>query len=200
MESWGRPAGQGVSIGTGAWRSVSTKWDFTEHTDFPFDDAFVNGTLSLSPIQLAGDMHDIESIGVFKDSLCACFRNKVRVNSVDVRVMKEYGVAESWTRIHVVASNGNVELPCEPCFEVIKFFDSGEMLLLCNGSLLFYNPRNRSYMKLNNRGIRSIRAIVHKLTFASLKEIVKGDCLCELRNSTEKQSEFNRFISPSSLK
>jgi hypothetical protein len=56
-------------------------------------------------------------------------------------------------------------------FRAIAVFDNGDVLLLWDKTLVWYDQETESYTLLSIEG----RAIVHELRFALLKDDAKGD-------------------------
>ncbi|KAA8543883.1 hypothetical protein F0562_021940 [Nyssa sinensis] len=82
----------------------------------------------------------IMSMGVLGESLCIC---DTSFNSIDIWVMNEYGVQESWTKHFQI----NLEIDYYPTFicEPIKYLTNGELVVLIEQEdLVFYDP-NRGH-------------------------------------------------------
>ncbi|KAK9291829.1 hypothetical protein L1049_019779 [Liquidambar formosana] len=94
---------------------------------------------------------------------------------VEIWVMKEYGVEESWTKEIFIKH------PKEKWWEMyylklIKVLKNGEILLLCNSYLVWYNPGKESFRRLEFDGVPStVEAISHVPSFVSLKDVAMGE-------------------------
>ena len=69
-------------------------------------------------------------------ALVPCNRWNLGVEQYSVWVMKEYGVAESWTKMFDIDVG-------EGLGRVVGFTNNGEALVTKDGKLLFYNPSSR---------------------------------------------------------
>ncbi|KAI8010810.1 Transmembrane 9 superfamily member 11 [Camellia lanceoleosa] len=115
-------------------------------------------------------------VGVLRDCLSVCdFFSPVRI---DIWLMKDYGIKESWSKELVIESgigmSGNWG-----SYEPIMMLKSGEFLMLVNKDVLMsYNPKLGSFKKLNIYGIKSeFYGIAHIPSFVSLKDVAKGESL-----------------------
>ncbi|XP_049374657.1 F-box protein At3g07870-like [Solanum verrucosum] len=98
------------------------------------------------------------TLGVLQGCLSAT-RRKCQ-DYVEIWVMKDYGVKESWTkRLKIVCSEvGLIIGAVQPLF----FQRNGELMLQHGGTLLCYNPLTKTLRELRISGMpRSFKAVVH---------------------------------------
>ncbi|KAK4363163.1 hypothetical protein RND71_018404 [Anisodus tanguticus] len=92
---------------------------------------------------------------------------------VEIWVMKDYGVKESWTkRLKIVCSEvGLVIGAVQPLF----FQRNGEVILQHDGTLLCYNPLTKKLRELPISGMpRSFKAFIHVGSLVSPRKLLKG--------------------------
>ncbi|KAF5454887.1 hypothetical protein F2P56_024520 [Juglans regia] len=94
---------------------------------------------------------------------------------IEIWVMKEYGVRESWIRELVIKSPS----PCEQGWnpeqvQVINVLKNGEIVINCGGCPVIYNVGQESFRLLKPNGIflTHVNAIAHASSFVSLKDII----------------------------
>ncbi|KAK9284328.1 hypothetical protein L1049_023499 [Liquidambar formosana] len=97
---------------------------------------------------------------------------------VDLWIMKNYGVKESWTKDFVI-ENLILETSHLDHYEPIITLRSGEILMLFNdNSLVLYSSMTKQFRFLNIFGVRSaFHAIALVPSFISLKQVAKGENL-----------------------
>ncbi|XP_055823479.1 F-box protein At3g07870-like [Solanum dulcamara] len=91
---------------------------------------------------------------------------------VEIWVMKDYGVKESWTKcVKVVCSEvGLIIGPVQPLF----FQRNGELILQHGGSLLSYSPLTKKLSELRISGMpRSFKAVIHVGSLVSPRKLLK---------------------------
>ncbi|KAF3616493.1 hypothetical protein FXO38_34516 [Capsicum annuum] len=81
-------------------------------------------------------------IGVLKDCLCVCFYSSF--NRVQVWMMKEYGMKESWYKF---ASIPHMLVRGRQCVPPIWLFENGEILLIHGYKLMTYNPSEGNFKR-----------------------------------------------------
>ncbi|KAL8031096.1 hypothetical protein ABFX02_13G003600 [Erythranthe guttata] len=106
----------------------------------------------------------------YLDSLngCLCAYMPAGRGAVDVWVMKEYGVTESWVKQYTIGSYIPGSVVCDengsgmPSVRVLCVLESGEVLLKRKQEFICYDPYKERFKELNYRGMpRSFRTIVH---------------------------------------
>ncbi|KZV26928.1 F-box protein-like [Dorcoceras hygrometricum] len=185
------------TVGTRSWRKVQPGAPF-RHYDLSFS-LFLNGNLHGCVLDYCGSAvkfycFDLESesfkpfpqippqqdgpllagnLGILDDCLCFLENRSEDEGISALWVMKEYGVAKSWTEILVISEVEDFTFLYEDCIYPIKAFKNGELLLNWNNLNLFYcNSVTKTCRDLdlgiqNEKG--SIQAISHRLTLLSLK-------------------------------
>ncbi|CAL5336322.1 unnamed protein product [Camellia sinensis] len=181
------------TIGEGLWRNIeSVPYYLTNHSF----NSFVNGAVHW--LNCAGDSpdficcFDFDSeqfrvvpeppefglhkefpdhirLGVLRDCLSICdFFSPLRI---DIWLMKDYGIKESWSK-ELVIESGIGKSGNWGSYEPIMMLKSGEILMLVNKDvLMLYNPKLGSFKKLNIYGIKSeFYGIAHIPSFVSLKD------------------------------
>jgi F-box interacting protein len=189
------------TLGNGSWKTVGTAPDILESCLFyhwGYMKAFVNGAFHWLLVDMDDDLdqiitfdfeteqfgsialpeivefegYQILNLGVLGDSIYFCGHDKIEsAESKEIWVMRQYGVVESWTKMFVIENEVGVQNPF--IFRAIAVFDDGDVLLLWDKTLVWYDQETESYTLLSIEG----RAIVHELRFALLKDDAKGDGL-----------------------
>jgi hypothetical protein len=108
------------------------------------------------------------SICDFTDSYC-----------VEIWVMNEYGIKESWTRNFVIENLSFKRWHGADNYDPIMILDSGEILMLFNRcSLITYDPKEEVFKYLSTYGVESwFEAFAHIPCFISLRDVAKGENL-----------------------
>ncbi|XP_042033892.1 F-box protein CPR1-like [Salvia splendens] len=133
-------------------------------------------TFSHPPLLTKGG--SVGSLSVLEGRLCLCDNSSE--GKIIIWVLREYGVAKSWTKEYVI--NKDAEL-CGDYVLVspIKVFKNGDILFKCDESLLFhYNGRTKSLQKIEmfdaHGGDQSrVDAIPHTSSFPSLRNFGMED-------------------------
>lgn len=124
--------------------------------------------------KISHKMRMMMSMGVVKDQLFLChpFNNSV----LEIWVMGDYGVSESWTRMHVI------NLPINVTPKAICFLDNGEILMLKffyfqefltlhhHFDLVSYNPKEGSFRKITINMKEEYQIVAYTPSFISLKD------------------------------
>ncbi|KAL4619950.1 hypothetical protein ACB092_06G118400 [Castanea dentata] len=124
--------------------------------------------------KISHKMRNMMSMGAVKDQLFLChpFNNSV----LEIWVMGDYGVSESWTRMHVI------NLPISVTPKAIAFLDNGEILMLkyfyCQEfltlhhhfDLVSYNPKEGSFRKITTNMKEEYQIVAYTPSFISLKD------------------------------
>ncbi|KAH7842283.1 hypothetical protein Vadar_003558 [Vaccinium darrowii] len=120
------------------------------------------------------------SLGVLRGSLSICDISSQ--SCVDIWMMKDYGITESWTKEFVI-ENGFCRGGRLDILEPTVILDSGEILMLVNRkSLVQYNPKLGSFKNLNVYGFESeFTAVGHIPSFVSLPDAANEERLTLLR-------------------
>ncbi|CAL5336319.1 unnamed protein product [Camellia sinensis] len=96
---------------------------------------------------------------------------------MDIWLMKDYGIKESWSK-ELVIENGIGRRGNLDCYEPIMILKSGEILMLVNkDALKMYNPKLGKFKKLNTYyGIKSeFNATAHVPSSVSLRDVTKRE-------------------------
>lgn len=119
------------------------------------------------------------NLGIFRDCLSLSSIGMYASDwDIEIWVMKEYGVKESWTKQLVIKSPSPWEHWWNPeSVQVICFLKNGEVILDCVGCPVIYNIAQESFRVLNPNGIllTHVKATAHASSFVSLKDIAMGD-------------------------
>ncbi|XP_050248909.1 F-box protein At3g07870-like [Quercus robur] len=123
--------------------------------------------------KISHKMRRMMSMGVVKDQLFLChpFNNSV----LEIWVMGDYGISESWTRLHVI------NLPINLTSKAIAFLDNGEILMskffycqeiltLHHSDLVSYNPKEGSFRKITTNMKAEYQIVAYTPSFISLKD------------------------------
>lgn len=97
---------------------------------------------------------------------------------IEVWVMKEYGVRESWIKELVIKYPSPWAYLWNPeCTRVLVFLKNGEVMLDCAGCPVIYNMEEESFRLLKPNGVllTHVNAAAHASSFVSLKDIAMGD-------------------------
>ncbi|KAK9285175.1 hypothetical protein L1049_024361 [Liquidambar formosana] len=118
-------------------------------------------------------------VGVLEGCLyvCDCSHSE----HIDLWIMKNYGVKESWTKDLVIANLIFERSPLD-FYEPIMILRNGGILMLFNeDSLVLYSFKTEQFRFLSIFGVRSeFHAIALVPSFVSLKEVAKGEILKSL--------------------
>ncbi|XP_059650503.1 F-box protein At3g07870-like [Cornus florida] len=112
------------------------------------------------------------SMGVLEDCLCICEAS----NYINIWVLKEYGVPESWTKMFSIDTLTDDRWPIG-LYQPINYLEEGAvMFYYFTSSLICYDPNGPKFKHLKTFGIRSkFEAIAHIPSFIPLEEAVVGD-------------------------
>ena len=113
------------------------------------------------------------SMGVVKDQLFLC--HPLNNSVLEIWVMGDYGISESWTRLHVI------DLPINVTPKAIGFLDNGEILMskffycqeiltLNHSDLISYNPKEGSFRKITTNMKAEYQIVAYTPSFISLKD------------------------------
>ncbi|XP_075670006.1 F-box/kelch-repeat protein At3g06240-like [Castanea sativa] len=122
--------------------------------------------------KISHKMRNMMSMGAVKDQLFLChpFNNSV----LELWVMGDCGVSESWTRMHVITTSVTPK--------AIAFLDNGEILMLkyiyCQEfltlhhhfDLVSYNPKEGSFRKITTNMKEEYQIVAYTPSFLSLKD------------------------------
>lgn len=127
------------------------------------------------------------SMGVLNDCLCIC--DASGYCPIDIWVMKEYGVKDSWTRMFSI----DVEAYRWPTglYQPIKYLNNGGILLYHAQNFLFCSDsakKGSKYLKLRGSG-SNFEAAAYIPSLISLKHAVMGDTL-EVLNVKSRRAQF----------
>ncbi|KAF7831476.1 F-box protein interaction domain protein [Senna tora] len=115
---------------------------------------------------------------------------------INLWMMKEYGVEDSWTKIYSINYGSNNFWPYGS-YLPLKLFNKGAAILMYNSLyyLLFYHEhRGIRFKYFNVRGTQfNIEAFAHIPSLISLKDVVKGDV--EVQSVHSRDSELRRSVS-----
>lgn len=122
------------------------------------------------------------SLGLFRDCLCLCVPDGSEDYDIDIDiwVMKEYGVKESWTKEIVIRQNSS-ELSCLLCDEVslLHVWENGDILILWRDDRLYlYSPERKTLEEVEDPRDSShivspfiiYKMMLHVPSFLSLKD------------------------------
>lgn len=112
------------------------------------------------------------NLGVLQDCLYLSARNSTIFRpDVEIWVMEEYGKKESWVKKFSIKDPMVEWWDLDREFQVIRVFESGEMLVLIGEHVLSnYNPRDRSFTNLRLDSDFNVAA--HSPGFVSLKDVL----------------------------
>ncbi|XP_057509860.1 F-box protein At3g07870-like [Actinidia eriantha] len=164
--------------GTGSWRCVRSASFPCFMLEFLLQQAFVNGAVhwvahdpvtglrnvvvsfdmgaeTFSEMMLPPDVRDQMRVLItsFDESLAVLCGGEMGINSCCVWVMKEYGVAESWTRLFSINLTGILSNITGKLDNVLGFRKNGELLLSTSKErLLSYDPKAQTMTDTGIRG------------------------------------------------
>ncbi|GFY99066.1 hypothetical protein Acr_13g0004670 [Actinidia rufa] len=170
--------------GTGSWRCVRSASFPCFMLEFLLQQAFVNGAVhwvahdpvtglrnvvvsfdmgaeTFSEMMLPPDVRDQMRVLItsFDESLAVLCGGEMGIDSCCVWVMKEYGVAESWTRLFSINLTGILSNTTGKLDNVLGFRKNGELLLSTSKErLLSYDPKAQT---MTDTGIREETPIMH---------------------------------------
>ncbi|KAJ9176123.1 hypothetical protein P3X46_011468 [Hevea brasiliensis] len=164
------------TIGTGvSWGSIGAVPFGGCHHNRVFSDAFVNGCCHWLVFRRIG--YQIWSFDFEREQFVSI---SLPYDNLEIWVMKEYGVVESWAKLLVLENHMNFR--SFSFLEVTKLLANGEVLLFDGHNLILYNPLSNNYRSLDIPGFRSAfdgrrhDFIVHNNPiFASLIDMLLGD-------------------------
>lgn len=112
------------------------------------------------------------TLGVLQGCLSAT-RHKFR-DYVEIWVMKDYGVKESWTKcLKIVCSEVGLIIGA---VQPLSFQRNGELMLQHGGTLLCYNPLTKRLRELRISGMpRSFKAVIHVGSLVSPRKLLKRE-------------------------
>jgi F-box interacting protein len=129
--------------------------------------------LPVPPIDhVYGYCYQYADLGVLGDSLyCSYFSYLPCDDCINLWVMKDYGVEDSWAEMLVIEHRMPFWEPRD--FKVIKFFENRNILFLVDYYLWFYDAERKCYERVEDSEVISfLYAISHTPTFASIKDIM----------------------------
>ena len=123
--------------------------------------------------KISHKMRRMMSMGVVKDQLFLC--HPLNNSVLEIWVMGDYGISESWTRLHVI------DLPINVTPKAIGFLDNGEILMskffycqeiltLNHSDLISYNPKEGSFRKITTNMKAEYQIVAYTPSFISLKD------------------------------
>ncbi|KAK1396234.1 F-box protein CPR30 [Heracleum sosnowskyi] len=188
------PEVQVYSLSTGYWRDVNAGAPSCYMVEYTWSQVFVFGSVHwvafrklgdsgsrnlivsfhmgdevfrevVLPDSLANDIVYDMSVSVFGDSLAALkYSKETGQESCCVWVMREYGVAESWTKLYTISVPGLTRTIC--------FRKDGEVILsLSNNELVSYDPVTG---KIKNLGIFGNMRSFYVGTYVESLVLLKG--------------------------
>ncbi|CAK7329606.1 unnamed protein product [Dovyalis caffra] len=118
----------------------------------------------------------LQNVGALGDSLHLCLLvENFQQNVLEVWLMKEYGIVESWTKIVVFE---NILEPLNDWIPpaVIKVFGNGDLLFYRRPYVFLYKSKTNGLTKLDSDRIQStMKPIDHRPSFASLNDLVRDN-------------------------
>ncbi|XP_019159140.1 PREDICTED: F-box/kelch-repeat protein At3g23880-like isoform X2 [Ipomoea nil] len=155
------------SLSTGLWKRITAIGVNYYMVDYTWTQAFVNGAVHwigykllenksiqssiavftmadelfdeiMLPDELASENPSNLSMMVFEEFVAVVkYSRRIQGGSCELWIMKEYGVVDSWTRLHTIELVGGME-------KIVGFRKNGEILLSTNKSeLVSYCPNTR---------------------------------------------------------
>ncbi|CAK7355130.1 unnamed protein product [Dovyalis caffra] len=128
---------------------------------------------------------DISTFG--ESQLCMYFQTSDDL-AIDVWLMKEYGVAESWTKILVIQDSYEFKLNNFLELKLNNFLKNGNILLMGCDIMLLYNHGKKIFTEVDTHGVTIQNGaiqhkdrygfgtcFVHKPSFVSLKDMIEVD-------------------------
>ncbi|KAK9285396.1 hypothetical protein L1049_024588 [Liquidambar formosana] len=130
------------------------------------------GAIPAPAEKLMGYLH----LGVLGGCLSIC--DGTNSDHIDIWIMKNYGVKESWSKDFVI-DNLIFERHNLDFYEPIMILNSGEILILFNhDAVVLYSHETKGFDYLDIFGVKSMfEAIAHIPSFVSLRDVAKGENL-----------------------
>ncbi|KAG5515671.1 hypothetical protein RHGRI_036648 [Rhododendron griersonianum] len=130
------------------------------------------------PSRFCGSQKEYMRLGVLQGCLSICDFSDG--DHVDIWLMKDYGVKQSWSKDFYIVKMIN-ETEIYDYYEPIMVLESGLILMLVNqDSLLVYDPGLEHYEDVHIYGIASMfRGIAHVPNLVSLGDVARGENLKE---------------------
>ena len=111
------------------------------------------------------------NLGKLRDRL-SIWRYEERDHSdIEIWVMKEYGVKDSWSK-ELVIKNSNPSY-CWVTFQLITTLENGDILISLCCRFYIYNPTKKSFKTLLHRGNYG-KIVPHLPSFISLGDITRN--------------------------
>ncbi|KAK3011900.1 hypothetical protein RJ639_011420 [Escallonia herrerae] len=175
------------TVGSNSWRSIGETpyWPHLSSISSPF----LNGALHWicyaaqmilsfdfdeehfqpipTPSQHFDNFYHTVGLGSLEGRLCMCYHKPHSTDPLDIWVMNNYGVKESWTKQFVI----DKIIDAFP-FQPIRYMNNGEILVLCgHHAAICYNPLRRSsrYIKFDSSK-STIFALPHIPSFIKLQK------------------------------
>ncbi|XP_026429333.1 F-box/kelch-repeat protein At3g06240-like [Papaver somniferum] len=131
------------------WWAIKRNDDYEAVIYFDFSDEVFKEVAKLEgPMLHDGEVVDSEfennNVGVLGGCLCVLHKT---FDQVDVWVMQEYGVKESWTKRFTITQDSIIETSA---LRLISDFEDGSILFSTDDSLVYYDPNRK-------RGTRKLR-------------------------------------------
>ncbi|KAM7495148.1 hypothetical protein LguiB_029757 [Lonicera macranthoides] len=165
-----------------AFLNGALHWDCDDHysLDFIVSFDFVSERFGkIPPPPHFGEKHKERkaeiSLGVLGEHLYLC--DATSALQIDVWLMKEYGVQESWSKDYVIDKFCiDPIIFHEGTYRPIKLLKNGEMLMVYpDYYLVCFDPLKKSCRYFKFREVQSqLEVILHTPSFASLKDVVSG--------------------------
>ncbi|CAB4293725.1 unnamed protein product [Prunus armeniaca] len=148
-----------LNVGSGIWRDIGASVNSFGITALP--------RVATPPCSLDLKKTRVQ-LGVLKGWLCLIISSRVKIN---VWVMKDYGVKESWTKEHEIRDPLG-------CFgtKILKFTGKGKVLVLHLSHLHAYTPATMGlvWVEVDELPAMVVEAWDLIPSFISLKDITKG--------------------------
>ncbi|XP_073268332.1 F-box/kelch-repeat protein At3g23880-like [Populus alba] len=117
------------------------------------------------------------TLGVLRDCLFIC--DSMTLYNLDIWVMKEYGVKDSWTKEIVIAKTSLPSNLQNSFLQPIMVSKDGEVLISSDSNVfVWYDPGSKSFRKvtLPSRVGSEVEAVCSVASFDSLSAIMKKEC------------------------
>jgi F-box interacting protein len=117
------------------------------------------------------------TLGVLRDCLFIC--DSMTLYNLDIWVMKEYGVKDSWTKEIVIAKTSLPSNLQNSFLQPIMVSKDGEVLISSDSNVfVWYDPGSKSFTKvtLPSRVGSEFEAVCSAASFDSLSAIMKKEC------------------------
>ncbi|KAJ6893342.1 hypothetical protein NC652_027390 [Populus alba x Populus x berolinensis] len=117
------------------------------------------------------------TLGVLRDCLFIC--DSMTLYNLDIWVMKEYGVKDSWTKEIVIAKTSLPSNLQNSFLQPIMVSKDGEVLISSDSNVfVWYDPGSKSFRKvtLPSRVGSEVEAVCSVASFDSLSDIMKKEC------------------------